>query len=196
MTYILPRSQLISFPRSGSTVLTNILTVNFNLPFIGFDEVTNNGKAKFARSHNVKLKIHDKVKYIVMYRHPVQSISSFYWKTHKKFDKIQWEDFVEGWVNRWLAFTKYWIIKSKLLSNIFYIYYDSLVRNTTVLFSSLSHFLLDTKINWVGTEQIESRHRLSTKLNNKFNEKILDNLEKRCSFRLEELGLKNWRESE
>lgn len=194
---ILPRVQLVSFPRSGSTIFTNILATTFSLPFTGFGEVTNNSKETFARSHNLTLKINDKVKYIVLYRHPVQSITSFYWKTHKTFKKDQWNDFTIDWANRYNAFIKFWLIRTTKLSNIFYIYYDEFIRNTSTLFDSLSNFLLGTPIHWVGTEQIESRRRLGYHLeNSKLTETMLDELEKRCSGRLEELGLGSWRISE
>lgn len=207
-----PLTQICSFPRSGSTVFTDILLKNFasTIKFGGFGETTlYNKEINLFRSHNLSMKINKEIKYIILYRQPVRTITSYFFKAYPNaktnLNRENFEKFSKDHAKRWMDFTKFWVIKqgnhkgttsNKVRSNFFFVYYDELIQQTDKLFNHLHLFLFNT-VGKIDASEIKSRDRLVGRLTTtKLRPDMLDNLEERCRGRIEELGLKNWRDSE
>ncbi|MBW2046214.1 MAG: hypothetical protein JRI96_15265 [Deltaproteobacteria bacterium] len=171
--------QCITFPRSGHHLLVNCLARYFGEDLLFDSRSIESGKDRshfsagelvyceyyhhcgqtpcadpktnFQKNHDFGLKLENNLSYnyIIQYRHPIESIVSYY-KFQTEYshtienNKQNWMSFFKKSMVYWAGFTHKWIIKNKNPQTYYLLYFD-LVNNPGVKLKEVIGFIRPSK---------------------------------------------------
>ena len=150
----LKKIQNVSFPRSGHALLRRCLQLYFGEKFIFCEFYSGckttpciNPQTNYQKNHDFDLKLENNpsLSYIVQYRHPVETLTSYYRQclddsVLKEDSRQKWTAFCNGKLDAWKRFVNKWVVNNEN-PNTVYVPFSELIDNPEAKLKEIIKFM-------------------------------------------------------
>ncbi|MDC7218883.1 MAG: sulfotransferase [Spirochaetales bacterium] len=153
---------------------------------------------RIQKSHDFLLKdpILENFKYLIQYRHPYESIVSFFKlmetenNVNYQYDRKGWNDFLNNKIDYWLAFMDKWAGSQSLFNNdVMHVQYSQLINDLEETVTKITHFIEIDDYDKSKLQEINPRKLTNTRNFEYFKLRDIWKVDRRCKEAIKRLQI-------